>query len=398
MSAAQNFNTVDADELQRRLEAMLGSASPAPAVEAAPATIGQIVDLDAFAKALNEATASIEPAPTAVEQPIEEAVAEQPVAEEAPAAEAAVEQPAPEATPAEEVKTEEAPAAEQPKPVEMTDAQIRAGAEAIKNLVKDKGMLSHPLVAIDAMSWKANDVVQMIGMFNGHYKMGLPVATDENADLFRPAIRQMQEVLTGKRETPKAGKQPKKEGQPKAKSEKKDGEEKQPAAPKAAGTFPLLSTGVTLAQERTKKIPLPVTLFFEADPAGVTKPRGHQVDPSRVEACSPVMPNVELMEATGNPYPAAADETVETGEKYLSFVKISHLTFARLVADGRFDTRDKKLVSEIVAQAGVKEDYDALACVKDTLRDLALYGIAKQYVLGKSRMFRYAHPDDAAAW
>jgi hypothetical protein len=47
----------------------------------------------------------------------------------------------------------------------------------------------------------------------------------------------------------------------------------------------------------------------------VKKARGHQVDPSRVENCAPVMPNLTLLEATDNPYPAVADNTIATAEK-----------------------------------------------------------------------------------
>jgi hypothetical protein len=153
----------------------------------------------------------------------------------------------------------------------------------------------------------------MVAALNGHYKIGLIACTEENADLFRPALRQMQEVLIGTREAPKPGRK-KDGGQPKAKTENKKAEggktpaeEKQPATPKAAEIFPEIGNTVELTQERTKKAPLPDTFFFEAVPDKVTKPRGHQVDPSRVEACSPVMPNVTLLVDTGNPYPAAAD-------------------------------------------------------------------------------------------
>jgi hypothetical protein len=158
--------------------------------------------------------------------------------------------------------------------------------------------------------------------------------------------------------------------------------------PKLLPTF-AVEAGTVAVQERTRLVPLPTTFFFEADPAAVTKPRGHQVDPSRVEACSPVMPNLTLLAATGNPYPAEPDETVVTGEKYQPFVKISHLTYARLVADGEFKSSDKEAIASILAAAGIAEDYDSLTAVKDTLRDLALYGLAKQFTVGRARLFRF---------
>jgi hypothetical protein len=158
--------------------------------------------------------------------------------------------------------------------------------------------------------------------------------------------------------------------------------------PKPMPTFPIEAGAVTLSQERTRLVPLPETFFFEANPSTVTKPRGHQVDPSRVEGCSPVMPNLTLLETTGNPYPVDADETVVTAEKYKPFVLISHLTYAKLKEAGEFKSSDRNVIAAVLAETGVKEDFDSLACVKDTLRDLALFGVATQYSIGRARLFR----------
>jgi hypothetical protein len=155
---------------KRRFEAMIGGGTSTVAlVESAPASLPQTVDLDAFAKALDAATTPAVVITASSEEAVAEEVAADPapVAEEAPVAEhsekiTSGDQPADEA-PAAEAAPEATPAAEEiPAPaaietikvenpsVVLTDSQLTIGSEAIKNLVKDKGMLNHPMVAISA--------------------------------------------------------------------------------------------------------------------------------------------------------------------------------------------------------------------------------------------------------
>lgn len=147
---------------------------------------------------------------------------------------------------------------------------------------------------------------------------------------------------------------------------------------------------VTLSQERTKKIPLPEAFFFEADPATVgTKSKGHQVDPSRGEGFSPVMPNVTLLAGSKNPYPPKADDTVVTAERYKPLVAVSHAVWEILQAYGEMRSNpDKKIMAEILDHAGVSEDRASRACVRDTLRDLALYGLVDHFTQGRARIFK----------
>lgn len=157
---------------------------------------------------------------------------------------------------------------------------------------------------------------------------------------------------------------------------------------KPVEVFAVDATSVTLPEERTKLIPLPERFFFEVDPAKVRSPkRRHQVDPSRPEGCAPVMPNLALLKKTGNPYPAVADATVVTGDQYKPFVAISHQTYETLKARDAY-VGDATLVERIVTDAGLPVTADAVGCVRDTLRDLCLYGLADQFSVGRSRLYR----------
>jgi len=101
------------------------------------------------------------------------------------------------------------------------------------------------------------------------------------------------------------------------------------------------------------------------------------------------MPNLTLLASEGNPYPFVADETVKTSERYQPFVAISHFTYSQLVSTGELRGHPEgDVVNAILEQAGVKSDSDARLCIQDTLRDLALYGLCKQFMQGRSRIFR----------
>jgi hypothetical protein len=119
---------------------------------------------------------------------------------------------------------------------------------------------------------------------------------------------------------------------------------------------------------------------------------GHQVDPGRSEGYAPVMPNISLLKSSGNPYPTKADDTVQTSPKYEALVAVSHYTYVWLkvmiAKDEEVRASNKDLLAGILSDATVKDSSAARACVTDTLRDLALFGLCKQYRQGRARIFR----------
>lgn len=154
-------------------------------------------------------------------------------------------------------------------------------------------------------------------------------------------------------------------------------------------TFVIPGASASIAEERTKKLVVPENFYLEADPLTITKHRGHQIDPSRVQSYTPVMPNMALHAVSGNPYPTEADETVVTSDTYKSFVAISHFTFSKLRELGTLDGYPSvEITNEILEKASVPNTSGARSCIQDTLRDLVLYGLAEQYLAGRSRSFK----------
>lgn len=149
---------------------------------------------------------------------------------------------------------------------------------------------------------------------------------------------------------------------------------------------------VTLSQDRTKKLPLPKAFFMETDPAKITKSKGHQVDPSRPASWAPVMPNTELVAKTGNPFPAdATDETVVTQDRYKPLVAVCRAVWEALQkhgSDGQWMTPGNPKVIAEIAKASKLDNADARGCIRDTLRDLALYGLVEKGALGPMRAYR----------
>lgn len=146
--------------------------------------------------------------------------------------------------------------------------------------------------------------------------------------------------------------------------------------------------------DRTRLIDLPPIVFLERDPVEVTKARGHQIDPSRPEGYAPVMPSYKLFAVTGNPYPPAADKTVQTSPRYQPLVKVSYATW-KLLAERKMMALKpiESEISDICALAGVVPDRDAKACIQDTLRDLTIIGIAEAILVGNDRHFRVTAPE-----
>lgn len=177
----------------------------------------------------------------------------------------------------------------------------------------------------------------------------------------------------------------------KAAKEPKAAPEKREPKVEPAPVFPVKASGYKI-EDRAQKVPLPEQFFLEADPkAAARKGAVHQVDPSRVQGCAPVMPNLELATGpTGNPYPVEADDTVVTADRYKPFVRISHETFKVLSERGELRGRpDDETVKAILAAAKVEASADSKTCIQDTLRDLALYGLAEQSLIdGRVRTFK----------
>jgi hypothetical protein len=110
----------------------------------------------------------------------------------------------------------------------------------------------------------------------------------------------------------------------------------------------------------------------------------HQVDPSRQESCAPLMPSHRLWVETGAPYPSEPHPHLITDNRFRSFVHISLAVWKELAAANVLTLRgpndpatDAILAGSRMALGPGSRD-DALRCVTDTLRDLALWGIVKQ--------------------
>lgn len=91
---------------------------------------------------------------------------------------------------------------------------------------------------------------------------------------------------------------------------------------------------------------------------------------------TPVMPDILLARATGNTYPPEYDPArMSTTPRYRGLVRVSHVTCAL------FRERGSATVAELVPLVaervgGTVRDQEVKECVRDTLRDLRLYGLA----------------------
>lgn len=185
---------------------------------------------------------------------------------------------------------------------------------------------------------------------------------------------------------PKKGKA---KGEKKPKAEKKP---KEPAAEKADEPvvkvdLVAVPVGALTIAERAKLVDLFETVYLEADPTGVT-PKGHQIDPFRREGFDPAMPSKGVFASTGNPYPAECDATVQTGDKYKRLVAVQHHTYAQLVERKEIRANDDAALAAVLEAAGEPDDRATRACFRDTLRDLAMVGLAELHKQGRTAIFR----------
>ncbi|MFZ1428945.1 MAG: hypothetical protein WAS21_19485 [Geminicoccaceae bacterium] len=99
------------------------------------------------------------------------------------------------------------------------------------------------------------------------------------------------------------------------------------------------------------------------------------------------MPCINLLSKTGNPYPSERTPAVVTDYVYFEFVNISHFIWNEIkqLREIYLYSRDAGAILEVAAKSlGVSKEKaimfgkgpnEALYCVIDTLRDLALWGL-----------------------
>ena len=258
---------------------------------------------------------------------------------------------------------------------EHTPAEIKQLLSYVHENIEESAEAAGPYLAqIDA----AKAII--VGEFDLDLSAELPKDGDAPAKAAKPA------------KAPKAAKEPK---APKAVKEAKVKEPKaaKEPPPEAAildvEVYAVKSAEHALPEEakRADLLPKPDLFILEVGTARTGK-NVHQVDPSRVQSCTPVMPNLDLLAKTGNPYPVKADETVKTAERYYVNVAISHFTYTHFASVKTMKGHpDKDVVAAILTQAGAKDNAESRTTIQDTLRDLCLYGLATQQIQQKTRIF-----------
>ena len=138
--------------------------------------------------------------------------------------------------------------------------------------------------------------------------------------------------------------------------------------------------------KRADAVPRPPKFFLEKGDL-VPGSSVHQVDPYRRPSYSPVMPNLDCFSATGNPYPSEPDETVICGDTWKGMIFISHEAWKVLVTNGKVSMADEEVITSIAKAAGASLGGKVRSGIADTLRDLTLYGLAKQTRRGRTRIF-----------
>jgi hypothetical protein len=145
-------------------------------------------------------------------------------------------------------------------------------------------------------------------------------------------------------------------------------------------------------QPRTLGIPQPKMFFFEpAKPIRKDIEKGnehnqissgvHQVDPNRRVSCNPIMPNLQMLKDTGNPFPTSSDhKSVVTSKTWEPFVSFAHVLYGLLKAQSE-PVIAKDLIEQVIKTSKVggdskgKPTSNARRAMVDMLRDLRLYGI-----------------------
>lgn len=146
-------------------------------------------------------------------------------------------------------------------------------------------------------------------------------------------------------------------------------------------------------EPRTKLVPLPTVFRMELSNRTGARDR-HQVDPSRPASHIGVMPNLDLVKRGLSPYPNTIDSTVRTGEIWKPWIEIARVTWDYLNNNGEVVCpRDSKIICEMSLRNDPRLAQDANFAknggqgVRDTLRDLQLYGLCRAFQKGASLRF-----------
>lgn len=301
---------------------------------------------------------------------------------------------------------ETSPAVAQAGPTEtiVDDGLKTQMSEIIVKIVEASGgNLEHPALAQKASEHTAEEVAELLK----YCEIEIP-AIDAEVTAYHMTLDAAKEIARDKLTAP-SFEAPEDGGGTEEVTKSKGKGKKASAVKKGATTEPAKTTRHSeITENKTKvvdahdwcltekreraKLVQPWPKEFHLDVSEKSPGSPHQIDPGRSEGYAPVMPNITLLKNTGNPYPTKADETVKTSPKYEPLVRVSHFTYAWLksqIVAGQ-DTRsgDKKLQAGIFKDAGVEDSSAARACVTDTLRDLALFGLCKQFRQGRARIFR----------
>ena len=152
-----------------------------------------------------------------------------------------------------------------------------------------------------------------------------------------------------------------------------------------AGLVKTASRGVEI-HERADRLPRPEFFFMEPGPvrrgheSEHNISRFHQVDPSRKLSLAGIMPNMDLLESTANPYPAKPNDPALQGHMtWAPYVEVSHAYWWVLSqAEGpltgtEIGRRAVPFIPSDVATRMVDIEHSRVG--RHTLRDLRLYGL-----------------------
>ncbi len=160
------------------------------------------------------------------------------------------------------------------------------------------------------------------------------------------------------------------------------------------------SSESVMVQPRTLGIAKPHTFYFEPLAKKRDDDKGnahdqkivgvHQVDPNRRVSCAPVMPNLDLWQDTGNPYPTdETDPMVNSTATWAPYVEASNIAWSVLSTAAEPMTGQEVLEAVAkITRVGVNADgtpkSNLVKAVRDTLRDLRCYGLAKSEPFAKN--------------
>lgn len=155
---------------------------------------------------------------------------------------------------------------------------------------------------------------------------------------------------------------------------------------------------------------LPARLWFEAAPGRAPAGDLHQVEKSRPEGCAPAMPNLRMLQETGNPYPAdGGHRSVLTDPAYRPVVAVCHHAWRVLARQGHLEFGtpgglDPRLLAgeaKVPLQAmSPNVQRVALAAPLHAMLDCALFGLVRhsRRAHGEHRFELLQPPTDLVAF